>query len=475
MSARVLVVDDLLPNVKLLEARLTAEYFNVVTASGGAEALAIAQADPPDILLLDVMMPGMDGFETCRRMKGDARTAHIPVVMVTALSDVQDRVRGLEAGADDFITKPVNDLALYARIRSLVRLKMAVDEWRLRQATGTQLGLVTASAQLDAKADHGAKILVVEDNATVAERIRQSLSGDGQNVEIMTDGAAVVPRAAQGDFDLLIVSLLLKGSDGLRLCAQLRSSETTRHVPILVLVDDGDYDRLAKGLDIGVNDYLMRPVDRNELLARCRTQIRRRRYQQRLRDTYEHNISLALTDSLTGLYNRRYFTTHLDGLFEQAAGAGKSLALLMIDIDNFKTINDTYGHAVGDEVLRGVANRLTEYMRSFDTIARWGGEEFAVVMPEADPQIARGVAERLRRKIAGRPFAVSAGVGEVNVTISLGLAVSAGDTACPDDLLRSADAALYQAKRDGRNRIVAANAAAAAALSPATATASQLA
>src|SRR5687768_10867440 len=138
MSARVLVVDDLLPNVKLLEARLTAEYFNVTTAFSGPEALEAATSNPPDIVLLDVMMPGMDGFEVCRRLKADPRTRHVPVVMVTALSDVEDRIRGLEAGADDFLTKPVNDVALYARIRSLVRLKMLSDEWRLRQSTGAQ-------------------------------------------------------------------------------------------------------------------------------------------------------------------------------------------------------------------------------------------------------------------------------------------------------------------------------------------------
>src|SRR5258708_23477002 len=130
MTARVLVVDDTIANVKVLEAKLAVEYFDVVTASNGAEAIAAATENPPDIVLLDIMMPGMDGFEVCRRLKTDARTAHVPIIMVTALSDAEDRVRGLDAGADDFLTKPVNDLALYARIRSLVRLKMTADEWR---------------------------------------------------------------------------------------------------------------------------------------------------------------------------------------------------------------------------------------------------------------------------------------------------------------------------------------------------------
>src|SRR5919202_3252320 len=133
MSGRVLVVDDVDVNVKLLEAKLSAEYFDVLTASNGPTALEVAARELPDIVLLDVMMPQMDGFEVCRRLKSDERTADIPVVMVTALSDVADRLRGLEAGADDFLTKPVNDIALFARVRSLIRLKRMMEEWRLRE------------------------------------------------------------------------------------------------------------------------------------------------------------------------------------------------------------------------------------------------------------------------------------------------------------------------------------------------------
>src|SRR5665213_821706 len=164
MTARVLVVDDIMSNVKLLEAKLTAEYFDVATAYNGLECLKRIEESIPDIVLLDVMMPGMDGFEVCRRIKSDPRIAHVPVVMVTALDQPSDRVAGLEAGADDFLTKPVDDSALFARVRSLVRLKLMTDELTMRENTGRSMGLIDPAETLTENNQSG-RILVIEDRA----------------------------------------------------------------------------------------------------------------------------------------------------------------------------------------------------------------------------------------------------------------------------------------------------------------------
>ncbi|MBB3263904.1 two-component system cell cycle response regulator [Azospirillum sp. OGB3] len=455
MSARVLVVDDVLPNVKLLAAKLTREYFNVITASNGPEALEVVRRESPDIVLLDVMMPGMDGFEVCERIRSDPATMHIPVVMVTALSDGADRVRGLEAGADDFLTKPVNDIALFARVRSLVRLKMMMDEWRLRETTSGQFGVLEPTGTLRSESFEGARILVLEDSLLDLAKIAETLQRDHGHVMSAGTCATALERALGDDLDLVVISLTLMNEDGLRLCSQLRSHERTRQVPILLMVDEGDLNRVAKGLELGANDYVVKPIDRNELLARARTQIRRKRYQERLRANYEQSLSMALTDSLTGVFNRRYINAHLPRLLERAIDNHKPVAILLFDIDHFKVVNDSYGHTVGDEVLKEVSSRASRNLRTFDLVARLGGEEFVVILPDTDAEAALTVAERLRTRIADTLFKVTADVGEIPVTVSIGVAVGGrlGDTA--EGLIRRADEALYEAKRAGRNRSIA--------------------
>lgn len=453
MSARVLVVDDVLPNVKLLEAKLTREYFDVITAFNGPEALDAAVTHAPDIILLDVMMPGMDGFEVCSRLRAMIETRHIPIVMVTALSDTADRVRGLQAGADDFLTKPVNDVALFARVRSLVRLKMMMDEWRIRQHTSGEFGVLEESGSEWDEAAEGARVLVVEDSPVDQTKIVDTLKRDSATVQSTEDIRSAIDLSSQSDFELVIISLTLLEEDGLRLCSQLRSQDRSRQTPILLLADDGDEARTAKGLELGANDYLVKPIDRNELQARARTQIRRKRYQDRLRSNYEQSLSMALTDSLTGMFNRRYLSSHLKRVLVRIRDTQKPVSAIIFDIDFFKRVNDTFGHAAGDEVLREIANRVSRNLRNFDTVARMGGEEFVIIMPEATIEAAAMVAERLRLRICDEPFELTEHPPQT-ISISLGIAVTDNPDEVPDALLRRADLALYAAKARGRNRVV---------------------
>jgi len=452
MTARVLVVDDVPANVKLLEARLSAEYFDVITATSGVEALNICERAECDVVLLDVMMPDMDGFEVCRRPKANPRTHHIPVVMVTALDQPSDRVKGLDAGADDFLTKPVCDVALIARVRSLSRLKMMTDELRMRAVTSRDIGIDSPEREAVTDSGRGGRILIVDDRAASAHRFAAMLAAE-HSTDIEADPNEALFHAAEGNYDLLIVSLELEHFDGLRLCSQVRSLERTRNLPILAIADTTNNTRLVRGLEIGVNDYLPRPIDKNEMMARVRTQVRKKRYAERLRDNVQLSIELSITDALTGLYNRRYMESHVGALVEQAAARGKPLTVLVLDIDYFKSVNDSFGHDAGDDVLREFALRIKKSIRGIDLACRYGGEEFVVLMPETDLAVATMVAERLRRWMASEPFSINKGARVIDVTISIGLAGLGGN----DDaaaVLKRADQALYRAKRDGRNRVV---------------------
>jgi len=448
MSARVLVVDDVEVNVRLLEAKLSSEYFTVITASSGAQALGLVQSERPDIVLLDVMMPEMDGFEVCRRLKADPHSADIPVVMVTALSEVSDRVRGLQAGADDFLTKPVNDIALFARVRSLVRLKRMTEEWRLREEVYGRFDNVIAETRR-AEDMSPARILLWEESSFAADRMTEMLQGVASAV-LRPTAPEQLREMVDASIDLLILSLAGE-QDALRLVAQVRGSEAGRLVPILLVADGEELPRLAKGLDLGANDYITRPLDRNELIARARSQIRRKRLQDRLQDNYQRSLALALTDSLTGLYNRRYLMAHLDGLMARAVENTEGPAVLMLDIDYFKRVNDNHGHPAGDAVLREVASRIARHVRAFDLVARYGGEEFVVVMPETSLAIAAMVGERLRNVVAAKPIALGDGQGELEMTISVGIAIAREGGDSPTAVLQRADKALYEAKGRGRN------------------------
>lgn len=452
MTARVLVVDDILANVKLLEARLQAEYFEVLTAFSGPEALDVCARERVDVVLLDVMMPGMDGFEACRRLKADPATQDVPVIMVTALDQPSDRLQGLEAGADDFLTKPVDEIALITRVKNLARLKMLDDEMALRAASTDQITLARDAAALLDRSNAAGRLLLVDDHPRSAARILEPLS-KVHDTFIERDLQLAMDKINKFNFDLVIVSLGLTNADGLRLCSQIRSLERTRHLPLIILVDPGDDARLLRGLDMGVNDYVIRPVDRHELLARVKTQIRRKRHSDFLRNRLEESVEMAVTDQLTGLHNRRYLETHLRGLLDEAQTNGRALSILITDIDYFKRINDTHGHDAGDIVLRDFAGRLRRHIRGIDLACRYGGEEFVVIMPDTELEVARHVGERLRECIADAPFAISSAIS-LPVTASVGISTLQSLDDTPLTLIKRADNALYEAKRLGRNQVV---------------------
>lgn len=449
MSARILVVDDMPVNLRLMQAQLAEEYFEVLLASSGREALEICRREMVDLVLLDVMMPEMDGYEVCRRLKADPATMHLPVVLVTALDQQEDRVRGLEAGADDFLTKPVRGLPLFSRIRSLTRLKMLTDELRVRAETTAKVVMEPWHRGIDTTGRNG-RLCAVLDRKEEATRLMRLIGAEHELVPV-NDPESVLQ--SQDAFDLYVIDLQASSFDPLRLCSRLRSNEATRQTPILLIAAPEDEPRVVRGLELGANDYCLRPLDANELLARIRTQMKRKRYEQGLRRSLLSTIELATIDPLTGLYNRRFLDGHLTQAIERAGQLDRPLCVLVLDIDHFKRINDSYGHDVGDEVLCRFADHLREGLRASDLAARIGGEEFAILMPDIDVASAEKAAERLRLGIAAERWEFSSET--VTVTTSIGVASLGSDG--QRGLMKRADLALYEAKHGGRNRVVVSN------------------
>lgn len=453
MPGRVLIVEDVPTNRLILRSRLMRAYYDVLEAESGLEAIEIARAEAPDIILLDVMMPGIDGFETCRRIKTDPETMHIPVVMLTALDKREDKVLGLQVGADDFLTKPFEDVALMSRVSSLIRIKQMVDELALRGRTAADSGYQTVLKASQALTFEDAEILVVSADDSTREGIVEMLSSELQcRIETSDSVAGGLELAQSRVFDALIIDHALGDDDPLRLGSVVHARPETRQSAIIYIAPGDDIAQAAKALELGFSDYITAPIDLIELTARARSQLRRKRFSDQLRENMRVSMADALTDPLTGTYNRRYAASHLDALIDRCREAGSDLALMMLDLDHFKSINDSRGHAAGDEVLREFAERLRNNVRGMDLVARMGGEEFMVVMPDVQPELAGEIAERVRAAVEAPTFGGGDGGPPIEVTVSIGLALlRPGESVF--ELVKRADLALYESKGSGRNRV----------------------
>ena len=459
MLGRILVVDDVATNRMIARAKLTASYFDVIEADCGERAIELAISEQPDLILLDVMMLGIDGFETCRRLKEAHATLHIPVVMLTALDNQADRLRGLDAGADDFLSKPYPDMALYTRVASLIRMKQMVDELRLRHETSRELGLEDmTSADSGLNFADSSVLLVCDRRDLMARTLSEIRDRLGCAIETAEGESAARALVASNRYDACVIGPNLSDGEPMRVASLLRSRPETRQTSVMMVFQPDDLSKAHLAMEMGVSDYLTYPPDFAELTARLKIQLRRKHYSDRLRSSMHDTLVMAVTDSLTGLYNRRYANNHLESLISRHQAGGQGLAAMMLDLDRFKSINDHHGHGAGDDVLREFARRLRESVRGVDLVSRIGGEEFLVIMPDILAENAERVAQRVRSAVEDVGFSLTGVAAPLNVTVSIGLAFhqpqESGGT-----LIGRADRALYASKSQGRNMVTLATAA----------------
>jgi two-component system cell cycle response regulator len=303
-----------------------------------------------------------------------------------------------------------------------------------------------------------ANILLVEDNKGQANIIRDYLVKNGYDVSIVVDGVSAFKTAKTGSFDIILLDRVLPDMDGSEVCRWLKLDQNTRDIPVIMLTVKSAMNDKITGLESGADDYLPKPFDEAELNARIYARLRAKVQQDELKkknNQLESMLtrveSLAVLDPLTGLFNRRRFEALLAGEFKRAARYDHSLSCMLIDIDHFKVVNDTFGHQTGDVVLKAVAIAIQHTLREVDTPARWGGEEFIVLSPNTSRDSALKAAERILAAVSGRTFP---GIGNHRITVSIGVAgIPHPEIDNQEKLIHAADVAMYEAKRKGRNRI----------------------
>ena len=453
MNGRILIVDDVATNRIVYRARLAAACYEPMLAATGAECLTMARSERPDLILLDLNLPDISGTDVLRELRATPQTRDIRVIVLTAAQDSQSRLAAFSAGADDVVAKPASEPMLLARVRNLLR-GMADAEY----ATATRLpeiGFAEPATGFEGPATIG----LIASRAEDAQRWRQDLQGQSRDRVVTLSRsealAELKPGALKNVPDVFIIHDAVSGSGGLRLLSELKSHGSTRHSAVCLVGRLQPDDTSAIAFDLGADDVVDPDISGRELALRVHSMLRRKRQGDRQRASVHDNLRLAMIDPLTGLHNRRYAMPGLARIAAEAKREGSAFAVMIVDLDKFKLVNDCFGHSAGDQVLVQVANRLTTNLRLTDLLARIGGEEFLAVLPRTPLPEARQVAERLCEAIEEIPIRLPSGQ-MLTVTVSIGVAVSNPNTTeleTVDALVEQADLALLESKTSGRNQV----------------------
>ena len=457
MSGKILIVDGVSTNRIVFKVKLVAAGYDVVMAADGTTGLRMAVMERPHLILLDLTLPDISGIEVLKRLRADPLTQRIPIVMFSAGRDGAARMAALQEGADDFLTKPIDDQTLLARLRSFMRADGAMAALPDRDAAIGLLGM----AEPQGNFERPGVIALVMARPETALHLRRDLSVQTSDRVVILGPEQVFQDGRLAEEDTPDVYLIEADMEpphtGLRIMSELRSRSGSRHAAFCVMNRAKDAASAAMAFDLGANDLVDAGMNRHELALRLRTLLRRKREDDRLRVSVQDGLRLAMIDPLTGLHNRRYGLAQLGVIAERSLQDGAPFAVMVADLDRFKTVNDTFGHATGDAVLIEVAARLTANLRARDLLARIGGEEFLIALPDTAIGEARQVAQRLCRGIEEQPFRLANGAA-LTVTISIGLALSTDPCAMASrdrvsHLVDAADQALLVSKSAGRNMV----------------------
>jgi two-component system cell cycle response regulator len=447
---KILIVDDEPLNVKLLQAHLRQSKYEVLQAHSGPEALEKAVQESPDLILLDVMMPRMDGYEVTRKFKADPQSEDIPVILVTALGGLDDKLKGLEAGADEFLNKPVQKVELLARIRSLIQYKQLREQFTTRNEAETLFKDPLGTWALWEKPQAPQRILIVEDDPNDVKLLQRFLEEMALEVEVAASGEEALRRLEGKDIDLILLDILLPGVDGFEICRRLKMGDQTRKIQVLIVTCLWDLESKARIFEVGADDLLIKPINRHELKIRVTTLLKKKTCLDKLHNISEITFNERITDQVTGLYNRAYLRHFLSFEVKRSLRQKYPLTLLMCAIDDFPIILNSRGPEAGARILREVGHLLRVNFREVDLPVHCGEEVFSVVLPYTDGGRALKGAERMRKAIENHFFLEDPLRPPLRINLSMGIAFYSSPELGVDEFIQRAEEALYQAKKEGK-------------------------
>lgn len=460
MYGRILIVDDVATNRIIYKVKMGDAFYQPLLAVDGKSCLSVAQTEHPDLILLDLNLPDISGIEVIKLLRADPLTSMIPVVVLTACKDIELQLAALSAGADDVMTKPVPDQVLLSRVRNLLR---AHGENGLVSSTwGMPAHVVLGLDEAPATFERSGTVAIVtphKEQSLLLKHEMQGLMRDKLVLMSRDEAMAIAPSETsetRGVPDVFLISADIDGTEGgLRLMSELKCRPATRHAVVCIITSGENIALPAVAYDLGADDVVSTQTSARELVLRIRILLRRKRKDDLMRATVEDGLRLAVIDPLTGIYNRRYALPRLVGIATQASQAETEFAVMVVDLDRFKSVNDRFGHAAGDAVLVEVARRLSENLRMSDLLARIGGEEFLVALPDTSFADAELVAARLCAVIGDTNVALPSGE-TLKITASIGVALGTGAQHHSEDvnvLIERADQALMHSKHAGRNQV----------------------
>lgn len=450
MAGKVLIADAVATNRIILRAKLASAHYEPILAGSGHEALTLAQVQRPDLVLLSCDLADIPANDVCQRLKADSATRDIPVIMIASQDDPAQRLAAFRVGADEVYCKPLDETLLQARMRNLMRASQMQAQHGLREGTARALGFAEPADLYLGPGLIGIVSARIEE-ALHLKRELQPLMGD--RLLVMDRDAALGELPGDTGADVYVIcGEMGRPGEALRFMSELRSRPATRHCAVCLILPQASRASFATALDLGASDLIDCTAPATEKSMRIRSQLQGKRRADGMRTTVADGLRLAVIDPLTGLHNRRYGLSHLNRVAQRAGEKARPFAVLLLDLDRFKSVNDTWGHAVGDLVLAEVAQRLKANLRLSDLLARIGGEEFLIVLPDTGFHAAHATAERLRQAVSERPIPIEGG-GALRITLSIGLAMG-GEAQLPcEDIIAQADRALLASKAEGRNQV----------------------